>query len=261
MPVQRSRLLIAAAAGCLVLALALHGGDTDRAWFLTLNDAAWRWAPPTVLSCITILGQGLSAIMLMAPSLLRAPGLMAAGLFATPVGLVLSQLPKALINSPRPAAVLDPALIHINGMRLAAHNSFPSGHSVTAFVVVAVLLGGAAARPRLPVALAIVLLGATVAGARIAVGAHWPSDVLAGAGVGLLAGLAGTWIALRWRFWRRPAAQAVMALIVLTCAVILARIDLGYPLARPLQLGLAAVGVAVAAVALWRLWAARSPAA
>ena len=80
--VAPARLLIAAAVGCLVLALALHGGDTERAWFLTINDAAWRWAPPALLSCITILGQGLSATMLMAPSLLRAPGLMAAGVFA-----------------------------------------------------------------------------------------------------------------------------------------------------------------------------------
>ena len=96
---------------------------------------------------------------------------------------------------------------------------------------------------------------------RIAVGAHWPSDVLAGAGLGLLAGVAGTRMSLRWRFWSRPVTQAWMALIVLSCAVVLARIDLGYPLARPLQLVLAAVGLAVASVALWRLWAARRAAA
>ncbi len=258
--VAPARLLIAAAAGCLVLALALHGGDTDRTWFLTINDAAWRWVLPAVLSCVTLLGHGLSATMLMAPTLLRAPGLMAAGLFATPVALLLSLLPKAVINSPRPAAVLDPASIHITGMRLAGHNSFPSGHAITAFVVVAVLLTGTASRPRLPTAVAIVLLGALVGLSRIAVGAHWPSDVLAGAGLGLVAGLAGTRAAKRWRFWSGRTAQAVMALIVLTCAVILGRIDLGYPLARPLQMVLAAVGLAVAAATLWRLWAGRSAA-
>src|SRR6267154_5108122 len=136
MRVPAARLLVAAAAGCLVLALVLHGGDTERGWFLTINDAAWRWAPPALLSGLTILGHGLSATMLMAPTLLRAPRLLAAGLFAAPVALLLSRLPKALIDSPRPAAVLDPAAIHVNGMLLAGHNSFPSGHAITAFLVV-----------------------------------------------------------------------------------------------------------------------------
>src|SRR6266478_6599953 len=99
------------------------------------------------------------------------------------------------------------------------------------------------------------------AGSRIAVGAHWPSDALAGTGLGLLAGVAGTQMSLRWRLGSRPVAQALLALVVLVCAVILAWIDTGYPLAWPLQLALAAVGVAVAAIVLWRIWAARGHAA
>jgi undecaprenyl-diphosphatase len=256
-----ARLLIATAVGCLVAALALHGSELDRVWFLTINAAAWRWVPPAALACVTILGHGLGATMLLAPTLLRAPDFLAAGLFSTPVALVLTRLPKALIDSPRPAAAFDPASIHVNGMLLAGHNSFPSGHAITAFLMVAVLLGGAGARPRLPLALAIVLLGTAIGLSRIAVGAHWPSDVLAGAGLGLLAGVAGTQASVRWRFWKRPAAQPVLALIVLVCAAVLTRIDLGYPLARPLQLAMAAVGMAVAAVTLWRLRAGRRAAA
>jgi len=253
----RTRLLIAAAVGCLALALALHGGDTDRSWFLAVNDAAWRWLAPAVLSCITILGHGLSATMLMSPTLLRAPGLLAAGLYSAPAALLLSRAPKALIDSPRPAAVLDAASIHIDGMRLAAHNSFPSGHALTAFMLVAVLLANRPGlRMRLPAQVAIVLLGAAVAVSRIGVGAHWPSDTLAGAGLGLCAGVAGSWAALRWPLGHGRATQAALAAIVLACAVALARIDLGYPLAQPLQWALAALGVAVSALALWRLRAA-----
>src|ERR1700724_1881738 len=125
-----ARLLIAAAVGCLVLALALRVTDADRALFLTINEAAWRWAPPALVSCITVLGHGLVATMLLAPTLLRAPNLLMSGVFATPVAMVLSRLPKGLIDSPRPAAVLDPASIHIVGMRLGGHNSFPSGHTI-----------------------------------------------------------------------------------------------------------------------------------
>ena len=92
-----ARLLIGTAVGCLLLALVLRATETDRALFLTINEAAWRWAPPALLSCVTILGHGLSAVMLLSPTLLRAPNFLLAGLFGTPVALLLSRLPKALI--------------------------------------------------------------------------------------------------------------------------------------------------------------------
>jgi len=254
-----ARLLIAAAVGCLVLALALRAADADRALFLAVNEAAWRWAPPALFSCITILGHGLVATMLLAPTLLRAPNLLMSGVFATPVAMVLSWLPKGLIDSPRPAAVLDPASIHIVGMRLAGHNSFPSGHTITAFLVVGVLLAAdRTTRLRWPAAAAIALVAMAVAVSRVAVGAHWPSDALAGAGLGLLAGVAGAQAERRWRVAARPAARPLLALVALACAGTLAFIDTGYPLARPLQLAAAAGGAAVAALALWRAWAAHS---
>jgi membrane-associated phospholipid phosphatase len=259
--VAPARSLIATAVGCLLLALALRAGDFDRGLFLAINDAAWRWAPPLLLSCITILGHGLSAAMLLSLTLVRAPHLLVAGLFATPVAMVLSWLPKGFIDSPRPAAVLDPASIHIVGMRLVAHNSFPSGHAITALLVVGVLLAGGAARPRWPAAVAIALAGLAVALSRIAVGAHWPSDALAGIGLGLLAAAAGAQAERRWRTADRPAARPLLALITLAGAGTLVRLDLGYPLAQPLQLALAALGAAMAAITLWRSWAARSSAA
>jgi membrane-associated phospholipid phosphatase len=257
--VAPARLLIAAAVGCLVLALALRASQIDRSLFLAINDAAWRWLPPTLPACVTILGHGLCATMLLAPALLRAPGFLVAGVYATPIALLLSRAPKALIDSPRPAAVLDPTLIHINGIHLAGHNSFPSGHAITAFLVVGVLLAGdGTVRLRWPAALAIATTGVAVAASRIAVGAHWPSDVLAGAGLGLLAGLAGALAQQRWRIAAHPAARVWLALLVLACAATLTRLDLGYPLAQPLQFALAALGAAMAAATLWRGWAHRS---
>src|SRR5438132_1831854 len=253
-----ARLLIGTAVGCLLLALVLRATETDRALFLTINEAAWRWAPPALLSCVTILGHGLSAVMLLSPTLLRAPNFLLAGLFGTPVALLLSRLPKALIDSTRPAAALETASFHVNGIHLAGHNSFPSGHAITAFLVVGVLLAGeGSARPRLPAAVAIGLVGFAVALSRVAVGAHWPSDALAGAGLGLLAGVAGARAQQHWAIASTPRARVVLALLVLACAATLARLDLGYPLARPLQLGLATLGGAMAALALWRSWTAR----
>jgi membrane-associated phospholipid phosphatase len=256
-----ARLLIAIAVACLALALALRATDTDRALFLAINDAAWRWVPPALVSSVTILGHGLVATMLLAPTLLRGASVLMAGLFATPVALVLSWGPKALIDSARPAAVLDPASFHIIGLRLAGHNSFPSGHTITAFLVVGVLLAAdRTMRLRWPAAAAIALAGIAVALSRIAVGAHWPSDTLGGAGLGLMAGVAGAQAPRRWPI-SSPAARLALALVVLTCAGTLAQIDVGYPMARPLQLALAAGGGLVAVIALWRAWAARTRAA
>jgi undecaprenyl-diphosphatase len=252
-----ARLLIAIAVGCVLLALPLHGSDLDRRAFLAVNDAAWRWAAPALLSGITVLGHGLAAAMLLAPTLLRAPNLLLAGLLATPVAMVLSWLPKGVIDSARPLAVLDPASVHVVGMRLAGHNSFPSGHTITALLVVGVLWAGGAARPRWPWAVAATTVGLAVALSRIAVGAHWPSDTLAGAGLGLLAGAVGAQAERHWQLAARPAARPLLALVVLACAATLARVDTGYPLARPLQFALAALGAAMAAMALWRAWADR----
>jgi membrane-associated phospholipid phosphatase len=252
-----ARLLIVTAVGCLVLAAALRAAGADRTLFLAVNGAAAH-LPAALWSCFTILGHGLSAVMLLAPTLRRSTERMTAGLYATPVALLFSRLPKALIDSPRPAAVLDPASFHVDGMRLAGHNSLPSGHAITAFLVVGVLLAGdRRGFPRPGTMLAIAAGGLAVAVSRIAVGAHWPSDVLAGAGLGLLAGVAGTQAQRRWPLGSPPAAPALMALVVAACAVALAWTDTGYPLARPLQLALCALGAVVAAATLWRVWEGR----
>ena len=254
-----ARLLIVAAAGCLALALALRGSDPDRALFLAVNGAAWQWLPAALPSCLTILGHGLSAVMVLSPMLMRKAGVLLAGVCAAPVALLLSRLLKALVDSPRPAAVLDAASVHISGMRLAGHNSFPSGHSITAFVVAGVVIAaGGCERKRPFTVIAILLAASAVALSRIAVGAHWPSDTLAGAGLGLLAAAAGVQVQQRWLPGTgRSSIRAALAILVFGCAIELTRLDLGYPLARPFQLALAAFGALMAAIALWRNWAER----
>ncbi|MBI4536462.1 MAG: phosphatase PAP2 family protein [candidate division NC10 bacterium] len=73
-----------------------------------------------------------------------------------------------------------------------AYSSFPSGHATTAFAAAAFL---ALWRPRL--AIPAFLLAALVALSRVYLGAHFPSDVLAGALLGTSAAMAG------WRWVER----------------------------------------------------------
>jgi undecaprenyl-diphosphatase len=229
---------------CAAAAAALYGGGLDPTLLLTLNATAARlpgWLP----SWLTDLGHGLVAVMLVAPFLRRAPWVPAAAFAAALPAALFSRLGKLLAARPRPAAVLDPALLHVQGSVLAGHNSFPSGHSITAFLLATVILLGLACppegdAPRGPARVALLALGLftaalLVAASRVMVGAHWPSDTLGGAALGVLAGLLGSWAARRWPAWRMRRAPLVLGTVVLVCAAILPWDDTGYPLARPLQ--------------------------
>ena len=145
------RLLLVLAALFLLAAAALAFTGLNRPAFLLLNDAAARWLPPALPSCLTLLGHGLAAVMLLALLLPRAPGVLAAGLFAAPLGGLLSAAGKRLAGSARPAAVLDPGSFHIQGQVLSGHNAFPSGHAITIFLAATVVvLGYAPLRTRGP---------------------------------------------------------------------------------------------------------------
>jgi len=261
-----TRTLLALAAACAAGAALLAGNPANAAWFEAYNAFADRLLPDAVLGGWTILGDGLCVLMLAAAALPAAPRTAAAALLATPIAALLTHVPKRLLAEARPAAVLDGLRIHVHGVRLAGVNSFPSGHSLAAFAIAAVFVcalctgapdarpGPAASRraePRHALAAALVLAAAAVvASSRIAVGAHWPDDVFAGAALGLVAGVAGFAWATRWRFWERRAGRLAMAAVYGGCAVALLRFDTGYPAALPFQQLLAAGGFAAAALGL-----------
>lgn len=244
-------LLAVVVVACALLAIAIGAGGANHFIFEQVNGLADRLLPESVLEGATILGDGLCAVMLLAPALRRRPQLLAAGLLAAPVAGLLSQLPKHLIHELRPAAVVDAAALHVHGIRLAGANSFPSGHSITAFTIVAVLVLGSPIVRRRPALGALVILGGLlVAASRIAVGAHWPVDVLAGAVLGSFAGALGVHWARRWRFWNSAVGWYVLAALVAGVALALINVDTGYPAARALQYALAALGLAVV---LWSI--------
>lgn len=102
---------------------------------------------------------------------------------------------KPLLDFPRPLAVLGDSLVHVVGRPEFAH-SFPSGHAAFVFL----LLGSLAPGAGRPLRWGLVFLAFWVIWSRMAVGAHFPVDVLGGALIGLAsAGLAH----LAIRSWRR----------------------------------------------------------
>src|SRR5207237_7851239 len=105
------------------------------------------------------------------------------------VGGVAVQLFKHAWVLPRPLAVLPADAVHVIGLRLRA-GSMPSGHAAMLAALACALAREAWLRRRSLVP-PILLLGTLGCIARVAVGVHWPSDVLVGAAIGVLSVVAG----------------------------------------------------------------------
>ena len=86
-------------------------------------------------------------------------------------------------------------------------NSFPSGHTNAAFAFALALCMSA---PKRWMKVTAVCMAVVMGLSRLYVGVHFPSDVLVGALVGSLCGLAGVWVVktvwerLGPRFWKAP---------------------------------------------------------
>jgi hypothetical protein len=182
---------------------------------------------------------------------------MAAALMTAVFAGAFTHIIKPLVRAARPAAVLPPEQIHVIGDVLTS-NSFPSGHSVTAFAFAALVIFHAAHPGR--AAVWALPLAALVAFSRIAVGAHWPLDTLAGAAGGWLCGMAGEALSRRWSVWNSKVWRIAFALAMLGLGAGLILSNLGYPQAVLLQQLLAVLALIGGALALRHALLLRSPA-
>ena len=105
-------------------------------------------------------------------------------------GTICNQFLKLAFRIPRPW-VLDPEFQIVEAARADATGySFPSGHTAASFASVAALKTANSRLWKPALALAVV-----IALSRLYLYAHWPTDILGGAAVGILAGWLGTKLA------------------------------------------------------------------
>ncbi|WP_051362396.1 phosphatase PAP2 family protein [Solimonas soli] len=234
--------------GALVLLL----GGGYHAGFHTLNDAG-RGLGDRSVETLTQAGDTLFVLSVFLSISWRHPRAVWHAVLAALIATLLSHGIKICADQLRPPAVLA----HDSFRQLGPpwrRDSFPSGHSVTAFVAAAAL--ACEWRERFARALALGV-AALIAASRVAVGAHWPVDILAGAAVGLLA----AWLALhamrRWRWGLRlPGHLAIVALLGACAVADFVRVP-AYAAAQPAVRAAASIGLALALwhyvlVPLWR---------
>jgi membrane-associated phospholipid phosphatase len=199
---RTDRLLHSSAIPVLVLAVPVSVGAF---WALMQLDPLFRgaiagWRTPGFLAAmewVTLFGQGwvLGAIGLAVALIGHRLGrreLLRAGLVAVPALVasgLLARVVKILVGRPRPG-VVDEGLAHWGPSLAAGYNSFPSGHATAAFTLAAVL---AAASPSWR--LVLYSLAVLIAFSRVAVDAHFVSDVVAGGLLGWVAGRVASCVA------------------------------------------------------------------
>jgi membrane-associated phospholipid phosphatase len=237
---------------------------------------------PAFWSSLSVAGLALAAWIYLTAFAEDVPERAAQLLWVVVVGGLTASFIKHHLPSPRPYLALGADRMSVIGTALSA-GSMPSGHSAMAFAMLALAAGEKrrfdersavggwfASTPGLAL---VTLLALGIALSRLAVGAHWPSDALAGGGLGLVFGSLAphAWpVGAMTRLLARPLGQRLMAAGLLVSSLCIAatpallqaaglvdkkwarNLETGYPLAAPLQIVLALVALAGA----WRWWRA-----
>ncbi|PJC88204.1 hypothetical protein CSW98_03545 [Vibrio sp. HA2012] len=196
----------------------------DQRIFIGLNHL-FSNLPDTLWSFFTILGDGVIIFAIFPFLFRRYHKVMLQGLLLTVIALLVIQGLKGLFSFPRPPAVLTLEDFHLIG-HANKQNSFPSGHSATA-VSAAVLWCSALAKRWHKWLLG---LAALVCLSRIAVGVHWPTDILVGAALGLLIGWITVVLSRNWTLSNNFYCKLIMLIMLLVNAVMLYDFNHGYML-------------------------------
>lgn len=166
---------------CGVLVASRTVAGTDVAVFRRINHwPGWLYPPMWTVQLSGVIGA--LPLVAAAAALWRRLRLAAALAAATLLKPWLEAVAKMVVQRDRPAETLPDVILRGNS---AAHGlSFPSGHAMVIFAITALMVPYIKGwRKVLPWALA-----AAVCLSRVYLGAHFPLDVAAGAGLGLFIG-------------------------------------------------------------------------
>mgnify|MGYP003333878985 CR=1 FL=1 len=220
----------------------LSGTVQDHAWCLALQLSLAAW--PTLWSLLTWSALGICALLLVTCLSDDDPRRVSALLVAMVLGGLVVHTLKRALHVDRPLAFFGPdhPVFHVIGEHLRK-GSMPSGHTTTAFTMAGLMtlslrLGWAS--------IAWWALAALQGLSRVVVGAHWPSDVLAGAGLGLCLAPLVWQLGVTRRFGgvlALPAVRPWIAGFLPVLALLLCLLDLGTPLPLPWCVGVVLLGL------------------
>jgi membrane-associated phospholipid phosphatase len=182
---QADAVMVAAGLGVVVVCGVLVANRTvvgaDVAVFRRINHwPGWLYPPMWTAQLSGVIGA--LSLVAVAAALLRRLRLAAALAAATLLKVWLEDVAKMFVQRDRPAETLPDVILR--GQSAARGLSFPSGHAMVIFAIAAVVAPYFEGWWKvLPWA-----LSAAVSLSRVYLGAHFPLDVIAGAGLGVFIG-------------------------------------------------------------------------
>lgn len=174
----------------------------QKDYFFFINHHLGQY--PTIEYNLTQLGDASILLSLLTIFIVYAPKMWEALLSASIVSALFSRIFKSIFYVPRPAQVFDENSFIIIGKKAVGFSSLPSGHSITVFTTLTVLLFAFMPKKQLFKALWIfstISIGLLIAFSRVGVGAHHPLDVTIGSIIGYISGLIGIFISQKYKIW------------------------------------------------------------
>lgn len=182
---------------------------------------------PNIIYNITQLGDASIFLSFLSIFIVYAPKIWESLISASLVSLVFSVLLKNIFSVPRPAVVFNNNSFIIIGKTAVGHASLPSGHSITVFTTLTILLFAF-----MPEKLSYKILwffftiisGLIIAFTRVGVGAHYPLDVIIGSIIGYISGLTGIFISRKYKIWdwvNNKKYYPIFILLMLICCILL----------------------------------------
>ncbi len=180
---------------------------------------------PNVIYNITQLGDASIFLSFLSIYIVYAPKIWESLISASLVSLVFSGVLKNIFLVPRPAVVFDNNSFIIIGKTALGHASLPSGHSITVFTTLTILLFAFMPEKLTCKILWVfftIIAGLMIAFTRVGVGAHYPLDVIIGSIIGYISGLTGIFISRKYKIWawvNNKKYYPIFILLMLICCI------------------------------------------